>query len=377
MEGETSRTERWLATVTAPSRPVAVATIAIALAVAWLIAVRSGNAVATSRHLFYVPVVLAAFRFRVPGAVVTGIAAGLLAGPLVPVEGSGDLATWSVRAAFLLAIGLLVAVLVEAQRRATREKLRLAERAARHQQDRLVFLQTISHEFRTPLTTILGAAELMDARADLPASSRRRLEGALLRAARRMHRMVVLILEAAGASDSSQVVAKPVGAVVQGAIAMLDATGDRVRIGREGWEWPVSVREEGASTVVYALVDNALKFSEGPVAVSFERTDGYVRVSVRDAGPGFPPAFLDQAGEPFTQADPSATRERGGLGIGLYVARQLTRRHGGHLELGNHPEGGAVSSWYVPAAGDRPHAPRPATGPTTGQEPGTRSPNSP
>jgi hypothetical protein len=99
------------------------------------------------------------------------------------------------------------------------------------------------------------------------------------------------------------------------------------------------------------VIDNALRYAPPgstvhvagrPVAASPARgTPPMVAVEVRDHGPGFPPGFLPHAFERFQRADPARSRADGGAGLGLAIVASLTRAHGGTVQVGNHPDGGA------------------------------------
>jgi signal transduction histidine kinase len=84
------------------------------------------------------------------------------------------------------------------------------------------------------------------------------------------------------------------------------------------------------------LIGNALRYAapeDGPVEVDIEARDGRLELHVRDYGPGLPEEQRTRIGEPFYRADASRNRETGGTGLGLYLARQIARAHGGDLEL--------------------------------------------
>jgi signal transduction histidine kinase len=87
------------------------------------------------------------------------------------------------------------------------------------------------------------------------------------------------------------------------------------------------------------LIDNALVHG-GSAAVSAVRDTDGVCVSVRDHGPGIPEDLLERAFDPFFRAEGSRSRETGGTGLGLTIARMLAAKTGATLTLRNHPEGG-------------------------------------
>jgi CheY-like chemotaxis protein len=77
----------------------------------------------------------------------------------------------------------------------------------------------------------------------------------------------------------------------------------------------------------------AAQQGEGKVQVRLQRVNSHVELTVSDTGIGIPPEFLPHVFERFRQADPGITRERGGLGLGLSIARQLTEMHGGTIDV--------------------------------------------
>ncbi|HFD14979.1 MAG TPA: ATP-binding protein, partial [Rhodospirillales bacterium] len=72
-------------------------------------------------------------------------------------------------------------------------------------------------------------------------------------------------------------------------------------------------------------------------------------ILVEDEGPGIPPEMLERAFEPFFRLEGSRSRETGGIGLGLAIARTIARSHGGDLRLTNRPEGGLRAELELPA----------------------------
>jgi len=89
-----------------------------------------------------------------------------------------------------------------------------------------------------------------------------------------------------------------------------------------------------------------------PYTLRFEvtatRSGNKAVISVRDRGPGIPEEFLEAVFEPFRRVETSRSRETGGTGIGLTIARAIAERHGGTLTLRNHPEGGLEAVLQLP-----------------------------
>ncbi|MFC5512946.1 ATP-binding protein [Massilia jejuensis] len=95
------------------------------------------------------------------------------------------------------------------------------------------------------------------------------------------------------------------------------------------------------------LIDNAVKYGQ-QAQVTVERVNGAARIRVRDAGPGIPPSELARVFDPFYRVETSRSRESGGTGLGLTIARNIAEQHGGSIALANHPEGGLEVTLMLP-----------------------------
>lgn len=102
--------------------------------------------------------------------------------------------------------------------------------------------------------------------------------------------------------------------------------------------------------IISNLLSNALRHTPagGSITIHLACTSQEARIQVRDSGPGIPPEDIEHIFERFYRADKSRSRTEGGTGLGLTIARQLARTHGGDLRAENHPAGGAVFTLTLP-----------------------------
>jgi len=95
------------------------------------------------------------------------------------------------------------------------------------------------------------------------------------------------------------------------------------------------------------LIDNAIKYGQA-ARVSVDRINGAARIRIRDGGPGIPKDELARVFDPFYRVETSRSRESGGTGLGLTIARNIAEQHGGSITLANHVEGGLEVTLMLP-----------------------------
>jgi signal transduction histidine kinase len=104
-----------------------------------------------------------------------------------------------------------------------------------------------------------------------------------------------------------------------------------------------------ARQILTNLLTNAVKYTEeGWISLEVEPDEGGVVFRIRDSGIGITPEQMSHIYEPFWQAEPSHTRRRGGTGLGLTVALELTRLLGGRLTAQSEPERGSTFTVWLP-----------------------------
>ncbi|SFS45319.1 HAMP domain-containing sensor histidine kinase [Paenibacillus sp. 453mf] len=101
------------------------------------------------------------------------------------------------------------------------------------------------------------------------------------------------------------------------------------------------------------FLDNAVRHtpSYGEIVVQCYKEGNKIKFAIRDTGPGFSPEELHRVFEPLYRGEVSRNRSTGGSGLGLTISQRIVRRHGGELCAGNHSEGGALLTGWIPAAG--------------------------
>jgi two-component system, OmpR family, phosphate regulon sensor histidine kinase PhoR len=115
---------------------------------------------------------------------------------------------------------------------------------------------------------------------------------------------------------------------------------------------PIDVDRERVHQVLFNLVDNAVRFTPpgGEVRIEAHRHNGAVEVSVADTGVGIPAEALPRLFERFYRVDPSRSREDGGTGIGLAIARSVVEAHGGSITASSEPGEGSRFTFDLPVA---------------------------
>ena len=248
---------------------------------------------------------------------------------------------------------------VEVEERRRVEEERTAALARERDANRLKdeFLATLSHELRTPLNAVLGWTRVLRAAHVEPATEKRALES-IERNARVQARLIEDLLEVSRiVTGKLRIQVRPVdlAAIVDAAVEVVQPAAMAKKIALN-----VAITARPAMTsgdpdrlqqVVWNVLSNAVKFTPagGAVEVRLLQAQGY-QLTVRDSGPGIEPRFLPHVFEAFRQADGTASREHGGLGLGLAIAKQLVELHGGTINAQSSGRGtGATFEIHLPS----------------------------
>jgi len=265
--------------------------------------------------------------------------------------------------------GLLLSTRYQ-QHRARQEAEALHDQVAELEQAKSRFFADVSHEFRTPLTLLLGSVrEALTGRfGDVPDALRTRL-GAMEGQARRMKRLVNQLLELSTLDEGRMPLAMQEHDLA--ALTRRIATPFRSWADEEGLSFqleaeddipPVWVDPDRYEHILANLLSNAIKYTPdgGTVRVGVGSTTDYAEIAVRDTGPGLPDEIRERifakgeshipvrATSPPDSSEGRAANQWIGMGIGLAHARALVRRHQGHLLVESEPGFGTEFTVRLP-----------------------------
>ena len=222
------------------------------------------------------------------------------------------------------------------------QEQRRAEELAKIDRAKTAFFSNVSHEFRTPLTLILGPLDdaLADAQDSMSAAQRKRIE-VTHRNALRLLKLVNSLLDfsriEAGRVQASYVpvdlarLTLDLAAVFESAMAK---GGLEYAIALQDLGRPVYVDRDMWEKIVFNLLSNAFKFTlQGSVTVSLREHAGMARLSVQDTGTGIPELELPRMFERFHRIEGAPGRTYEGTGIGLALIQELVRLHGGTIAV--------------------------------------------
>lgn len=231
---------------------------------------------------------------------------------------------------------------IAALARTTNETLTVLEASVERQRR---FVADASHELRSPIASLRTQLEVAEAHPELLD-----LPGAVADTVRLQVLAADLLLLArldAGEKPGSATV--ELGALVREEVSQ--RTGDRIAVSVEvpqGGAFEVNGSRGQLSRVIGNLLDNAQRHAEASVAVSVAADGRGVRVEVRDDGAGVPEDERERIFERFVRLDDARSRDDGGAGLGLAIARDVASRHGGTLTVGRAAEGGAAFRLWLP-----------------------------
>jgi signal transduction histidine kinase len=252
----------------------------------------------------------------------------------------------------------------ELQRRLTRQEHEVVSRLQEADRLKADLIAAVSHELRNPLTTIVGVFGILRVRRDrLSQAERDELVLMGIDQSERLHRMIEQLLTAARFEQPEGVASLGASRTELDATDLIRQAGAeararhhdrRIAIETDG-ALPVRVARDAVVQVLGNLLDNACKYSPDgePVRLSGNREGAEAVLVVEDAGPGIPEAERQRIFDRFTQLEHHRQRRDGGVGLGLYIARQLALSQDGDLLVVDPPDGrGARFELHLPLVPD-------------------------
>ncbi|MDO2948621.1 ATP-binding protein [Aeromonas simiae] len=307
---------------------------------------------------------------RLYGSIELGHGRWLNFSSLVDSEGAG----WSLRTTLnlLLVATLVIGIMVWLLRRATRplkqlaanaERLgrgedieplaengpaevrgsiiafnRMQTRLNRFVQDRTRMLAAISHDLRTPITSLRLRSEFLAEGED-----KERIQQTL----QQMEQMLAATLSFAREEGQQEPTRElDLVSLIESICDDYSDMGEQVTSLAEGKQ-VYACRPNAMRRVLQNLIGNAIKYA-GSADVSLERQKGQLVICVSDEGPGIDEQQIEEVFKPFVRLDEARNTESGSVGLGLAIARTLIHQHGGELTLHNRPAGGLEARVTLP-----------------------------
>ncbi|MBC07244.1 ATP-binding protein [Thalassospira sp.] len=227
-------------------------------------------------------------------------------------------------------------------RRATKAFNRMTARLKRFVEDRTRMLAAISHDLRTPITSLRLRAEFVD-----DPENRARIIETL----DEMEQMVEAAMTFAREETANEETRKiDLTALVESAVEDLAETGRPITFTGEVDTRVYPCRPLSIKRAFGNLVSNALNFGDTVEVAVRDADDGGLWIEIADDGPGIPVEQREQVFEPFFRIEESRNRDTGGIGLGMAIARTAIRAHGGEIYLDESQKGGLLARIYLPPA---------------------------
>jgi hypothetical protein len=213
---------------------------------------------------------------------------------------------------------------------------RMKDRLTRFVKERTHMLAALSHDLRSPLTAMRLRIEMLDETEDSI-----RLKALV----EEMQAMVEATLEfARGVAKAEPPSDVDLAALLADLVG--DVGGERATLAPSP-AVPVTIRPTALKRALRNLIDNALRYG-GSAQVALAQEPGLVVITIADNGPGLPADQLEAVFEPFVRFESSRSRDTGGVGLGLAIARTIIQAHGGTVKLRNRQEGGVEAVVTLP-----------------------------
>lgn len=216
---------------------------------------------------------------------------------------------------------------------------RMQDRLHRFVADRTKMLAAISHDLRTPLTSLRLRAEFIE-----DAETRQKVLETLDEMQRMIEATLAFAREDAAHEETRAV---DLSALVESLVDDAADRGHAVTFTGPG-KLALRCRPLALRRALRNLIENAVTYGEH-ANVTLEADEATHRIVVEDDGPGIPEADRERVFEPFVRLEESRSRETGGIGLGMAIARTIVHAHGGRIDLADRPQGGLKVTVTLPA----------------------------
>lgn len=222
---------------------------------------------------------------------------------------------------------------------------------------RTEFVANVSHELKTPLTSILGFVETLKDGAVDDKENRGKFLQIIEDQSRNLHSLIEDLLFLSKIESHAEVVRRQnvdLETLIQKTLKFFDfqIRDKKIKLELEFSKKPFFLEADPGllERALSNLIDNAIKYNvpNGNIGIFVSEKSGQTLVQVRDTGLGIAEQDLPRIFERFYRADKSRSRETGGTGLGLSIAKHIVERHGGRVEVSSAPQKGSVFSLYLP-----------------------------
>ena len=236
----------------------------------------------------------------------------------------------------------------------------MAQESARADDDQKKFVANVSHDFRSPLTSIKGYLEAM-LDGTIPPEAHEKYLGIVLNETERLTKLTNGLLTLNNLNTSGMLLdisVFDINEVIRSVVATFEGTCIKKVIAIElilsGDELYVKADVDKIKQVLYNLVDNAIKFSHPDSVIKIETSEKHnkVFVSVKDSGIGIPKDQLSQVFERFYKSDLSRGKDKKGTGLGLSITREIIRAHGENINVISTEGVGSEFIFSIPVVDD-------------------------
>jgi signal transduction histidine kinase len=217
---------------------------------------------------------------------------------------------------------------------------RMYERLQRFVQDRTRMLAAISHDLRSPITSLRLQVELM---------KEQEAREKMLETLEDMQRMTEATLAFARDEASTEVSRSvDLNALIDSLCQDLADMGMDVKF-ENAEKTPYTCRPTSLKRALRNVIENAVNYG-GRAGVKLQQNDTEFQIAIQDDGPGIPEQDFERVFQPFVRLEESRNKQTGGIGLGMAIARSIVRKHGGDMSLANTTGGGLTVTIHLPEA---------------------------